>query len=42
MSDTNGWPAEFPVVQVRVARPTDRLEEVIGFYRDALGLRELG
>jgi catechol 2,3-dioxygenase-like lactoylglutathione lyase family enzyme len=26
------------VVQVRVARPTDRLEEVVRFYRDGLGL----
>ena len=28
------WP---PVAQVRIARPTDRLEEVVRFYRDALG-----
>lgn len=41
MSD-NQWPAEFPVVQVRLARPTDRLAEVVRFYRDALGLREIG
>jgi catechol 2,3-dioxygenase-like lactoylglutathione lyase family enzyme len=27
--------------QVRVARPTDQLEAVVAFYRDALGLREL-
>ena len=36
------WPADLPVVQVRVARPTDRLEEVVRFYRDGLGLRVLG
>jgi catechol 2,3-dioxygenase-like lactoylglutathione lyase family enzyme len=36
------WPEDLPVVQVRVARPTDRLEEVVRFYRDALGLRQLG
>ena len=36
------WPEHLPVVQVRVARPTDRLPEVVRFYRDALGLRELG
>ncbi len=36
------WPAGFPVAQVRVARPTDRLEEVVRFYRDGLGLRVLG
>jgi catechol 2,3-dioxygenase-like lactoylglutathione lyase family enzyme len=27
-----------PVVAVRVARPTDRLEAVVAFYRDGLGL----
>ena len=37
-----GWPEHLPVVQVRVARPTDRLEEVVRFYRDALGLTQLG
>lgn len=36
------WPEEFPVVQVRIARPTDRLAEVVRFYRDALGLEQLG
>ena len=38
-------PIVFPyarVSQVRIARPTDRLEEVVAFYRDGLGLRELG
>jgi catechol 2,3-dioxygenase-like lactoylglutathione lyase family enzyme len=29
-------------VQVRIARHTDRLEEVVHFYRDQLGLPELG
>ena len=28
--------------QVRIARPTDQLEAVVAFSRDALGLRELG
>ena len=37
------WPAELPVLRIRVARPTDRLEEVVRFYgKDGLGLRELG
>ena len=27
--------------QIRVARPTDRLDEVVAFYRDGLGLPEL-
>lgn len=27
---------------LRVARPTDRLEAVVGFYRDGLGFEELG
>lgn len=29
-------------IRVRVARPTDRLEEVVAFYRDGLGLDILG
>jgi catechol 2,3-dioxygenase-like lactoylglutathione lyase family enzyme len=29
-------------MQVRVARHTDRLEEVVAFYRDGLGLPEIG
>lgn len=28
-------------VQVRIARPTDKLEDVIAFYREGLGLPEL-
>ena len=32
------WPEHLPVVQVRVARPTARLDEVVRFYRDGLGL----
>ncbi|KJF21235.1 VOC family protein [Rhodococcus sp. AD45-ID] len=35
------WPAELPVVQLRIARPTDRLAEVIAFYRDCVGFAEL-
>ncbi len=35
------WPSALPVRQVRVARPTDRLDEVVRFYRDGLGLPEL-
>jgi catechol 2,3-dioxygenase-like lactoylglutathione lyase family enzyme len=38
----DGWPAALPVAQVRIARPTDRLDEVIRFYRDGLGLKEIG
>jgi ribosomal protein S18 acetylase RimI-like enzyme len=30
-----------PVRQVRIARPTDRLDAVVRFYRDGLGLPEL-
>jgi catechol 2,3-dioxygenase-like lactoylglutathione lyase family enzyme len=29
-------------VQLRVARHTDRLQEVAAFYRDGIGLREIG
>lgn len=35
------WPDYLPVRQVRVARPTDRLDAVVEFYRDGLGLPEL-
>lgn len=35
------WPPTLPARQVRVARPTDRLDEVVRFYRDGLGLPEL-
>ncbi len=33
------WPSDLPVMRVRVARPTDRLEDVVAFYRDGIGLR---
>ena len=29
-------------MQVRFARHTERLAEVVGFYRDGIGLREIG
>jgi len=35
------WPDGMPVVQVRVARPTDQLDAVVRFYRDGLGLRQI-
>jgi hypothetical protein len=37
----NAWPTPLSVRQVRVARPTDRLDAVTRFYHDALGLPEL-
>ena len=40
MSDE--WPRDLPVAQVRVARPTAKLGEVVRFYRDGLGLEEIG
>ena len=39
--EERGWPGQLPVRQVRVARPTDRLEEVVRFYRDGLGLAQI-
>ena len=33
---------KWPVVQVRVARPTAQLEAVVRFYRDGLGLEVIG
>jgi len=35
------WPAKLPVRNVRIARPTDQLDEVVCFYREGLGLTEL-
>jgi catechol 2,3-dioxygenase-like lactoylglutathione lyase family enzyme len=35
------WPDELPAVEVRVARPTDKLDEVLEFYCTDLGLPEL-
>ncbi|GGL35830.1 hypothetical protein [Nocardia jinanensis] len=34
-------PRNLGVTQVRFARPTDRLDEVVRFYIEGLGLREL-
>lgn len=34
-------PAALRAAQFRVARPTDRLEEVVRFYREGVGLAEL-
>ncbi len=33
-----GWPIGLPVAQVRIARPTNHLDEVVRFYHDGLGL----
>jgi catechol 2,3-dioxygenase-like lactoylglutathione lyase family enzyme len=35
--ENGGW----PVAAVRFARPTDRLEDVLRFYEDGLGLRRI-
>lgn len=36
------WSKELPVVQMRVARPTDKLNEIIEFYEHGLGLTRIG
>jgi ribosomal protein S18 acetylase RimI-like enzyme len=36
------WPPMLPVRHVRIARPTDQLDDVARFYRDGLGLPEIG
>lgn len=36
------WPNGSQIAQVRIARPTDKLDEIISFYRDGLGLVEVG
>ena len=38
MINPNKWPLDIGVSQVRIARPTDKLEEVIKFYNEFLGL----
>jgi catechol 2,3-dioxygenase-like lactoylglutathione lyase family enzyme len=35
------WPDRLPAVEVRIARPTDKLGEVLDFYCGDLGLPEL-
>jgi catechol 2,3-dioxygenase-like lactoylglutathione lyase family enzyme len=32
----------FPYTQIRVARATSKLDEVVAFYKDGLGLAEIG
>lgn len=32
------WPEYLSAVQVRIARPTDKMDEIVRFYRDGLGL----
>ena len=32
----------FPYTQIRIARPTDKLAEVVDFYKNGLGLNEIG
>jgi catechol 2,3-dioxygenase-like lactoylglutathione lyase family enzyme len=36
------WPQSLPVAQLRIARPTARLDEVVRFYREGLGLEVIG
>ncbi len=36
------WPDNMPVVQVRIARPTDKLRSVLQFYEEGLGLPRIG
>lgn len=36
------WPDKLPVVQVRVARPTDQIEEMERFYCEGIGLKKIG
>jgi catechol 2,3-dioxygenase-like lactoylglutathione lyase family enzyme len=35
------WSTEFPAVQFRAARPTHRLDKVVEFYKDGLGLKQI-
>lgn len=38
----NSWSKELPVVQMRIARPTDQLDKIIEFYETGLGLKRVG
>jgi len=42
MKTPETWPEGLPVTQVRIARPTDKLEAIVRFYTEGLGLRHLG
>ncbi len=39
---TTEWPNDMPVTQIRFARPTDKLDEVVQFYTAGLGLKIVG
>lgn len=36
------WPQQMQVVQVRVARPTDKINELEKFYCEGIGLEKIG
>lgn len=36
------WTNELAVAQVRVARPTDQLQEIERFYCEGVGLKKIG
>ena len=38
---TKRWSADLQVAQVRIARPTDRIEEVERFYCEGVGLQKI-
>lgn len=39
---TSDWSQDLPVAQVRIARPTDKLDEVVRFYTLGIGLERIG
>lgn len=36
------WPSNMQVAQIRIARPTHQLKEVVQFYCEGLGLKQIG
>jgi catechol 2,3-dioxygenase-like lactoylglutathione lyase family enzyme len=42
MDTPDTWPEGLPVTQLRIARPTDKLEACVRFYVEGLGLKRLG
>jgi catechol 2,3-dioxygenase-like lactoylglutathione lyase family enzyme len=39
---TSEWSQDLPVAHVRIARPTDKLNEVVRFYTEGIGLERIG
>lgn len=36
-----GWTQDMPVTNVRIARPTDKLKDIVRFYVEGIGLKQI-